>query len=77
MKCPNLPYLMVCEQPALKYFVVSLSTGPKALRIFTGLSSADGYDTILSPRHVNGDPAESNLFIVRLGPRLFGTQLGI
>jgi len=49
-----------------------LPNGPKALKIFTGLTSADGYDTILSPRHVNGDPAESNLFLVRLGPRLFG-----
>ena len=77
MKCPNLPYPMVREQFALEYFMVSLPTGPKALRIFTGLSSADGYDTILSPRHVNGDPAESNLFLLRLGPRLFGTRLGI
>jgi len=42
----------------------------EAMRIFVGLTSADGYDTRLS--YLGPDPREDSLFLVTLGPRLPG-----
>jgi len=42
--------------------------GPRALGLFAGLSSADGYKTLTS--HLGPDPKEKSLFLVTLGPKL-------
>lgn len=44
------------------------STVVEAIEIFVALTSADGYETLLSGLH--GDPRESSLFLTTLGPRL-------
>ncbi|KAG6821457.1 hypothetical protein H0H93_010181 [Arthromyces matolae] len=40
----------------------------EALNIFVGLTSADGYKTMLS--HLGPDPKDSSLFLVAIGPKL-------
>ncbi|KAI0065501.1 amidase [Artomyces pyxidatus] len=42
----------------------------RALELFSGITSADGYDKLLS--HLGPDPKESSLFLVTLGPSLPG-----
>ena len=42
----------------------------EALKLFVGLTSADGYSTLLS--HLGPDPKESSLFLVTLGPKVPG-----
>jgi Asp-tRNA(Asn)/Glu-tRNA(Gln) amidotransferase A subunit family amidase len=46
-----------------------LPFGPRSIQLFAGISSADGYRTLLSP--CKDDPIEKNLFLITLGPRLF------
>lgn len=68
----SLIYLTVCQIP-VKIFpdkLLTVQQGPKALTTFVGIASSDGYRTLLSPREQ--DPIEKNLFIMRLGPRLWG-----
>jgi len=40
----------------------------EAMKIFVGLTAADGYETLLS--HLGPDPQEESLFLVTLGPKL-------
>ncbi|KAG8754486.1 hypothetical protein FRC14_005020 [Serendipita sp. 396] len=47
-----------------------LPFGPKAIQLFAGLTSGDGYRTLQSP--CGDDPIEKNLFLITLGPKLFG-----
>ena len=46
-----------------------LPYGPRAIQLFAALTSGEGYKTLQSP--LDGDPAESNLFLITLGPKLF------
>ncbi|PVF99329.1 amidase signature enzyme [Serendipita vermifera] len=46
-----------------------LPFGPKSIQLFAGISSADGYRSLLSA--CGDDPIEKNLFLITLGPRLF------
>ncbi|KAG8798930.1 hypothetical protein FRC17_007284 [Serendipita sp. 399] len=47
-----------------------LPYGPKSIQLFAGLTSGDGYRTLQSP--CGDDPIEKNLFLITLGPKLFG-----
>ncbi|PFH48628.1 hypothetical protein AMATHDRAFT_64920 [Amanita thiersii Skay4041] len=47
---------------------IELPDAVKALEIFIGLTSSDGYETMLS--HLGPDPKEKALFLVSLGPSL-------
>lgn len=47
-----------------------LPFGPRAIQLFAALTSGDGYRTLQSP--AGSDPIEKNLFLITLGPKLFG-----